>query len=87
MSIVNFSIPRTLEGRIRTVVQEKGFASKAELFRFSVIHYLEEIERFPLDTNRHIATLSAVLEQELTKKIGEKPLPSIKKQLARLKTV
>ncbi|MBI5798969.1 MAG: M24 family metallopeptidase, partial [Candidatus Yonathbacteria bacterium] len=54
---------------------------------FSVIHYLEEIERFPLDTNRHIATLSAALEQELTKKIGDKPLPSIKKQLARLKTV
>ena len=85
MSIVNFSIPKTLETRIKTAVQKKGFASKAELFRFSVIHYLEEMERFPLDANRNITALSSALERELEKKIGTKPLPSIKKQLARLK--
>lgn len=87
MSIVNFAIPTTLEGRIKTAVQKKGFASKAELFRFSVIHYLEEIERFPLDSNPRITALSRALEQEVIKKIGTRRLPSVKKQLSRLNTV
>ena len=87
MSIVNFAIPKTLEGRIKTAVQERGFASKAELFLFSVIHYLEEIGRFPLDGNRRIATLSDALEHELIRKIGMHPLPSARKQLARIKKI
>ena len=87
MSIVNFAIPKTLDGRIKTVLRKKGFASRAELFRFSVIQYLEEVERFPLDDNCRITKLSHSLEQELEKKLGIKKLPSIRKQLARISKV
>lgn len=85
MPIVNFSIPKTLEQKIRGVIKKKGFLSKAELFRFAVIHYLDEIERLPLSRNPRIAALSQELEKELATGIGRKPLPAIEKQLARLK--
>lgn len=43
MAIINFSIPATLENQIQSVVRLRGFASKAEFFRFTVIKYLDEI--------------------------------------------
>lgn len=43
MAVINFSIPNTLEGQIKTVVKSRGFSSKAEFFRFTVIKYLDEI--------------------------------------------
>jgi metal-responsive CopG/Arc/MetJ family transcriptional regulator len=85
MPIVNFSIPKILEQKIRGIVRKKGFLSKAELFRFAVIHYLDEIERLPLDRNSRITALSQELEKEAVSKFGRKPLPPLEKQLARLK--
>jgi len=84
-SIVNFAIPETLDRRVKEVVRKKGFASRAELFRVAVIDYLENLERLPLDNNPEIMALSDRLEQELKRKVNFNKLPSIKKQLERLK--
>ena len=35
MAIVNFAIPATLEKQIKQIIKTKGFASKAEFFRFA----------------------------------------------------
>lgn len=43
MPIVNFSLPTTLEKQIATVVKKKGFASKAEFFRFVAMRYIEQV--------------------------------------------
>lgn len=85
MAIVNFSVPKQLEKRIGATIKEKGFPSKAELFRFAVIRYLDETETLPFNKNKRIVNLSEQLETELKKKIGKKPFPSLKKQLARVK--
>lgn len=81
MSIVNFAIPKSLEHRVKSVIRKKGFPSKAEFFRFTAIHYLDEIETLPLDKNPRIVALSEALERELLSKIGSKPLPSAREQL------
>ena len=44
MSAVTISISSTLENRIEQAIQDKGFASKAELFRFAIIKYLDVYE-------------------------------------------
>ncbi len=85
MAIVNFSIPKTLEAKVHEVIKKRGFASKAELFRFAVIHYIDETEKYPLDNNPRITRLTQELERELSAKLSNGPLPSLKKQLDRLK--
>lgn len=85
MSIINFSVTKQLEKRVKKTMEEKGFPSKAELFRFAVIRYLDETAPLPLDKNKKIAALSQQLEHELEKKAGTKPLPSLRKQLAKIK--
>ncbi len=87
MAIVNFSIPKVLEHKIKTAIIRKGFSSKAELFRFAVIRYLDEDERLPLSKNSGITFLSHELEKELTAKICQTPLPSLPEQLKRLKNL
>ena len=87
MAIINFSIPKTLERRIKEITRKKGFPSKAELFRFALIRYLDEKEKRPLDDNLKISILSQKLEEELSKKVGPNPLLSIKKQMARIKSL
>lgn len=87
MAIINFSVPEILERKIKEVIKKKGFSSKAELFRFAVLRYLEETEKFPLDNNPRITALSNALEREMLEKLGESPLPDIKVQLKRMKKV
>ncbi|HLD61007.1 MAG TPA: ribbon-helix-helix domain-containing protein [Patescibacteria group bacterium] len=43
MSIVNFSIPAKLDQQIKKTIKEKGFASKAEFFRFAALYTLGNI--------------------------------------------
>ncbi len=43
MAIINFSVPTTLNNRIKKTVKEKGFASKAEFFRFAALYALGSI--------------------------------------------
>lgn len=84
MSIVNFAIPQTLERRIEHTVKEKGFASRAELFRFAVIRYLDEEQNLPLARNANIARLSDRLGQAIGRNISAGRLPSLQKQLKRM---
>lgn len=87
MPIVNFSIPATLEHRVKDVIRQKGFASRAELFRFALIRYLERFEEvpfFPLDDDPEIADLCGRLENRLNM-IDIERLPSAREQLAKLK--
>lgn len=41
MPIVNFSIPKNLDLRIQATIKEKGFASKAEFFRYCAVRYID----------------------------------------------
>lgn len=41
MPIINFSIPKNLDDRVKMVVREKGFASKAEFFRYCAVQYMD----------------------------------------------
>ncbi len=87
MSIVNFSVPQTLERRIATIVKKKGFSSKAELFRFAVIRYMDENEGTLFENDSEIAELTQKLEQVMTKNLKGKKLPSIAEQLKRAKSL
>ena len=73
MSIVNFTIPKSLEHRVKLIIRKKGFPSKAEFFRFSAIRYLDETEQLPFDQNPRIAALSEMLEREFAS--IKKPAP------------
>ena len=85
MSIVNFAIPQILEKRIEQAIRKKGFASRAELFRFAVLRYLDEEENLPLSNNPEIAVLSERLGRVLKRRFSGKTLPSLEKQMERLK--
>lgn len=68
MSIVNFSIPGALDVRIKEVVKKKGFPSKAELFRYALMKYLEEqsdhiVGSRALHENPRISALTDELEE------------------------
>ncbi|GEM_PF-6556200 len=41
MAIVNFTIPKTLDLRVKKAVRERGFASRAEFFRVAAIQSLD----------------------------------------------
>lgn len=43
MSIINFSVPVKLDQQIKKIVKEKGFASKAEFFRFAAMYTMGNI--------------------------------------------
>lgn len=80
MTIVNFTITDNLDKQVRKVVEEKGFQSKAELFRFALVEYIKDLNRF-VDEDEEFAYLEAKLAGLLSKKFANKKLPSLKKQL------
>jgi hypothetical protein len=41
LPLANFTISDVLYQRIGEYVDQKGFSSKAEFYRFAVIHYME----------------------------------------------
>lgn len=41
MPIVNFFIPKNLDDRIQETIKEKGFATKAEFFRYCAVRYID----------------------------------------------
>ena len=87
MAIVNFAIPHVLEKKIKIAIEQKGFSSKAELFRFALIRYLEEKDYEEIRQSKKIALLTAQIEKELIARVDFKKLPSLKEQLKRIKNV
>ena len=81
MSIVNFSITEPLEKKIKRVIKEWGFASKAEFFRFIAIDFIDRHERKRITEDQEIAYLSKKMEKILKEKFKGKKLPSLDKQL------
>ncbi len=44
MAIVNFSIEKTLDERLKRAIKARGFSSRAEYFRTCIIRDLDEWE-------------------------------------------
>lgn len=77
MPVVNFSVPQTLDRRVHQAVKLKGFPSRAELFRYAVIRYLDDIIDRPigersLDENPRIKALSDDIENIVLRKYSRK---------------
>lgn len=84
MSIVNFSIPKTLEQRVSTIMKQKGFASKAEFFRFAAIYFIDIMNKANVSEDDRFQILTTALNKELRVRYGNKQLPSAAQQLADL---
>lgn len=82
MAIVNFSIPKNLSDRVSEVVEEKGFASKAEFFRFAAIYFIDVVDKPIVTEDDRFEYLSKTLTKEIVKRFRGKKIPSLKKQLA-----
>ena len=82
MSIVNFSIPESLEQRIREVMAQKGFVSKAEFFRFAAIYFIDIVDKPKIDEEKRFDFLAEMLSKKVSEKYRNKDLPSVEDQLA-----
>ena len=84
MAIVNFSLPKTLEKRIFEVIQQKGFTSKAEFFRFAAMYFLDVVDKPFSNEDERLEYLTSAIARELRERYKGKRLPSAKEQLADL---
>ena len=83
MSIVNFTIPSTLEQIVSRAIKTKGFSSKAEFFRMAVISFIDDLDDRQLEDKR-FEILSKSLSNEISKKYRGKYIPTIQEQLSDL---
>jgi len=81
MSIVNFTVSEPLEKKIEKALRETGFQSKAELFRFAVINYLNNLDRQMSETEE-FTYLTSRLGNLIHRRLGKKSTISLRKQLA-----
>lgn len=84
MAIVNFAIPPVLDKRIGTTIKEKGFASKAEFFRFAAVYFMDVIDKPFVSEDDRTEYLTSALRKELTSRFHGKRLPSVREQLSDL---
>ena len=84
MSIVNFSIPKTLEQQVFVVMKEKGLASKAEFFRFAALRFIEESKRPFANEDDRTEYLTQEIAKIVKEKFKGKKLPSAREQLINL---
>ena len=82
MAIVNFSIPKTLEKRIDAVINKKGFATKAEFFRFSAFYFMDLADKPFANEDARFHYLVETIRHEVTQQLKGKQLPSTRKRLA-----
>lgn len=82
MPIINFAVPEILEKRINKTIKEKGFASKAEFFRFAAVHFLDIVQQPFTSEDERFRFLHTALRNEITHRYKGKTLPSAKTQLA-----
>ena len=84
MSIVNFTIPKTLEKKVAEVVRKKGFSSKAEFFRFAAINFIDILDKPIVSEDDRFVYLVDALRSEIKTRYGNKKMPSVREQLADL---
>lgn len=82
MTIVNFSVPNQLNKQIKHTIKQKGFASKAEFFRFAVLNYIHLIEKPVVGEEERFDYLTKTLGEELKNIYSHKTIPSLREQLA-----
>lgn len=82
MSVVNFSIPKRLEKRVEETIREKGFASKAEFFRFAAVYFIDILDRKTKNEDERLEYLTNVLQNEISETYRGKKIASLKEQLA-----
>ena len=80
MSIINFKISETLDEQLEKIIEQRGFQSKAELFRFAVINYISSLNKF-YNEDEEFAYLESKLARLLTKKFKSRKLSSLSEQL------
>lgn len=81
MAIVNFAIPPALDRRIGLTMREKGFASKAEFFRFAAVYFMDIIDKPFATEDERTEYLTDTLRSELMRRFHGKRLPSAREQL------
>lgn len=81
-NIVNFAIPTRLNEQIKKTVKQKGFANRAEFFRFAVLNYIHLIEKPVVGEEERFDYLTKTLGEELKNIYGRKAVPSLRQQLA-----
>lgn len=85
MSVINFTVTKPLETRIKQAIKERGFTSKAEFFRFAALQLIERpifSQSIPDDVyNRSLGKLGKAIK----KKYRGKKLPSLEDQLSDLR--
>lgn len=82
MSVVNFSIPPTLDDKIQKSIEEQGFSSKAEFFRFAAIYLMQNFQE-ETQKNEYNETMK-ILSKTLQKKFREKEMSSLEEQFSDL---
>lgn len=82
MAIINFSVPKPLEKKINRTIQDSGFTSKAEFFRFLAISFVEKKEQKIMTEKEKFDYLTSQLAREAKSKLVVKRLPSLKEQLS-----
>lgn len=82
MAIINFAVTKPLEKKINKTIQDCGFTSKAEFFRFLAINYVEKREQEIMTEEEKFDFLTSQLAQEAKSKLVVKKLPALKEQLS-----
>jgi len=63
-------------------MKQKGFASKAEFFRFAAIYFIDILERRAGNEEERLEYLTEYLQKEISQRYRGQKLPSLKEQLA-----
>ena len=85
MAIVNFSIPQTLCERVNQEVKNKGFASRAEFFRFAAIYFMDIVDIGQrIDEKERMERLSSLVSKKIAEHYQGKKILSLREQLADL---
>lgn len=80
MAIVNFAIPPVLDRRIGSTIKEKGFASKAEFFRFAAIYFMDVINKPFASEDERTNYCVGGIEKEIRQRIRRGTLSPIRSQ-------
>lgn len=81
MAIVNFAVPPVLARRIGTTIKQKGFASKAEFFRFAAVYFMDTIDKPYISEDGRTAYLVNEIEKEISHIIRRGHIPPLRDQL------
>lgn len=82
MAIVNFAIPFVLNKRIGATIKQKGFASKAEFFRFAAVYFMDTIDKPYISEEGRTAYLVQEIEREVSHLVRRGRISSTRDQLA-----